>query len=154
MNELLLAIVAYLSTTYGSEYFTTENVFIFDAGTVDLIPFDVPLPCIGVKDGPENFFYESVLEEQNICFTQIAFFVDPTVTNEALLGNSPLGRPGLLKLAHEARKALRNNDLGLSIIETALPVHATESELISDEKGTYAALRKILTMKYTMLEAT
>jgi len=157
MKELLMAIYDYLKDTCLSGI-VDESVELSDClfYAIDpemlLIPRSISFPAIGIKDGTIDYPLEELTTnaQDNVFYVKFGVFVPMVSGDDIIIGTYPLAPRGIFALTDHLKKNLRDNLLGLSGLETALPIHETEIERVGSDD--FTALRKILVMRYTQLE--
>lgn len=150
MKQLIFSARRYLTEESWCPHFSAAGVYIsIDA---DLIPYGISLPCVGIKDGAVEYEHETT--EGTVEAMEVDYIVcyEAAPGDEAHEGGHEALADGILGLTANLRDALRDNDLGIADIETALPLRETDAHIwMSDD---LLCMRKILTMQYTRYRPT
>jgi len=145
MLNLLLLIKNELSDTLEA-FIPKKNIYI--TSHIDIVPYDVRFPCIGIKDAnikrtDLNSGWQFV--QKNI---QIVAYVEAKKNDEAIIGNQ--NTMGILELSKAIQIVLDENNLKDNSIQYAFCTDESGSEAYSDTKK--IVQRKVLNFVYHMQE--
>jgi len=144
MKDLLTAIKSQLQTdlTYvrASDVNITEDErMLRDA---------MKSPAVGIKDGTIEYNIATQgADESSELFVKIIAYVDLQKPEAAIMGDSSIGKKGVLDILTDVKTSLRDNLLSGQADEVWF-VSETESEFIGDEEAKIAIQMKILTVRY------
>jgi hypothetical protein len=140
MKELMLAIKSHLQGDSNLNYVQAMSIFITpDEG---LIPNQVKLPAISIKDG-------SIKNEQKLCNNYLqSALVKVTVYQRILKPEESItGTHGVLEMATDVIASLIGKKLGLTGIQNVFPVGEGESQVMGRENEMIQM--KVISFLYT-----
>jgi hypothetical protein len=140
MKDLLLAIKSHLQGDSNLNYVQAMSIFITpDEG---LIPNQVKLPAISIKDGP-------VKNEQEICNNYLQYATVKVTVYQRIFKPEEfiVGTHGVLEMAADVIASLIGNKLGLSGIENVFPIGEGESQVMGRENEMMQM--KVISFLYT-----
>lgn len=144
MEALLLAVRDRLKSQV-----TALGNRVFVVGDEALLPPEPRTPLATVMDGGTNPLTIDVVEilaEHDIV---VALFVENLRDVEAPVLGDAAGTPGIQDLTAAMLTALKDQTLGLSVLDGVRPVAITGTELFAEQRpGGRAVIRKAVTWRY------